>query len=565
MIAGRIAPTEENVHILHRWYDLCSKQFCENYLLPCKKWANENGIAFTGHLDKDHNPLGCMDGGCNFNLMRALRCFDIPGIDVIWRQIYPENKTDKKDDMNCYNGFFPRYASSAAVQNGTKRAMSEVFGVAGEGLTYDIMRFTVGYQAVRGINVFNPFNFPLGRKGQLLAQELPIFTENQPYYRYLGQFNSYVERLCYIAALGERVCETALYYPVSDFQSGLNAEAMEKKFDNLGRELEDRLIDFDIIDDDVIQSAEIVNGYLHIGRAEYKHIIIPEGAFIPEATQNTLNNFTKCGGRVSSELSDLRTVIKVEGEGLRAMHRKADNADVFCLFRETGENGEYIIHLSSSNGYLLDLENGKFEFLEAENGVLKLSLAIGETAVILLTDEQFESKNKKVFTTEFEISNDFLLSKEIELTCNENGFQNINHSDKAVSVSLGDWSGYIGSSYSGSCLYETTFTLPDEMVGNAGKIDLGEVRFAASVYLNDKALGVSFMPPYSVEIPEGILAENSTLKVIVTNTSANWYNHTDYFDNWKTEELSPYFEAEKEYSKDYVSGGLFGPVVIYTE
>lgn len=565
LIAKKIAPTDKNVHILHSWYDLCSKQFCESFLIPCRKWANENGIAFTGHLDKDHNPLGCMDGGGSFNLMRALRCFDIPGTDVIWRQLYPENKTDKKDDMNCYNGFFPRYASSAAAQNGTKRAISEVFGVAGEGLTYDIMRFTVGYQAVRGINIFNPFNFPLGRKGQLLAQELPVFTENQPYYSHLGQFNNYVERLCYIASLGERVCETALYYPVSDFQGGLNAEAMEKKFDTLGRELENRLIDFDIIDDDAIQSAEIYNGYMNIGRAVYKSIVIPKGAYIPEATEKALNDFTERGGRVTYEPASLNSVVKVEGEGLRAMHRKAVNADVFCLFRETGENGDFKIHLPASKGYILNLENGESEGFVAEKGVLNLSLAIGETAVILLTDEQLDAKNKTEYKSKLEIINDFLFSKGTELTCNENGFENINHAYNAMPVSPGDWSSLIGGAYSGSGIYETGFSIPDESVGKAGKINLGDVHYSASVYLNEKPLGTALMPPYSVEIPEGILAKNNTLKVIVANTSANWYYHTDYFDKWKTEELSPYFEGEKEYSGDFISGGLFGPVVIYTE
>ncbi len=565
LIAKRIAPTEENVYILHRWYDLCSKMFCENYLLPCKKWANKNGIAFTGHLDKDHNPLGCMEGGGNFNLMRALRCFDIPGVDVIWRQIYPENKTNKKDDLNCYNGFFPRYASSAAVQNGTKLAMSEIFGVAGPGLNYDIMRYTVGYQAVRGINIFNPFNFPLGRKGQLLAQELPIFTENQVFYRYLGQFNSYTERLLYIASLGERVCETGLYYPVSDFQGGLKAELLEKKFDTLGRTLEDMMVDFDIVDDDVIQTAEITDGYLHIGRAKYKNIIIPEDTYIPDATGKVLNSFIECGGIVTGNPSNLTPVIEADGKGLRAMHRKADNADVFCLFREIGENGNYKIHLPSSKGYLLDLENGELQHLESENSVLNISLAIGETAVVLLTDEQLNAEKKKYFKTKFDIQNDFMFSKETELICNEKGFENIKHSDKAVPIKLGDWSYLIGSAYSGSGVYKTTFTLPDEKIGKEGEINLGDVRFVASVYLNDQLLGTSLMPPYSLKIPEGVLNKNNTLKVIVTNTSANWYAHTDYFDKWKTDELSPYFDGEIDFGKDYVSGGLYGPVVIYTE
>ena len=340
LIMGRIDVTEENVHILHRWYDICSHAFCENFLLPCKKWANENGIAFTGHLDKDHSPLGCINGGNNFNLMRALRCMDIPGIDVIWRQLYPENKSVRKDEMNGCNGFFPRYASSAAAQNGSKYAMSESFGVAGAAVTYDLMRFTIGYQAVRGINIFNLFNFSLGRKDAYLAQELPIYTESQPYYKHLNLFNRYMERLSYISSLGERICETALYYPVCDFQGRLNAENVADSFDKLGRALEDKTVDFDIVDDDIIQSAENKDGYICIGNAKYRHIIIPENAFIPPKTQTALNEFVKNGGKISFDIADANPVIQVNNPGLRAMKRKTDNAELLCVFRENGESEE---------------------------------------------------------------------------------------------------------------------------------------------------------------------------------------------------------------------------------
>ena len=566
LIENKEEPTEDNVHILRRWYDLCSRMFCENYLLPCKKWANENGFAFTGHLDKDHSPDGCMNGGGNFNLMRALRCFDIPGIDVIWRQLYPENKVKSKDDMNAYNGFFPRYASSAAAHNGTKLVMSEIFGVAGPGLTYDMMRYTVGYQAVRGVNIFNPFNFPLGRKGQLLAQELPIFTENQPYYRYLGQFNRYIERLSYVSSLGERVCDTALYYPVSDFQGKLNAEKIANEFDSVGRKLEDMTVDFDIVDDDVIQTAKITdNSCMHIGRAKYKHIVIPQDAYIPEATQMALNVFAEQGGKVSCDISECKPVIQFDGNGLRAMHRKTENAEIFIIFNESEEKGDYSVYLPSSNGYLLDLMSGNLQRLQTNNGVLKFSLAVGETAIVLQTDEIYDSESTSEFKTRFDIADNFTFRKETELICDEYGFESVNHSDKSASIKLGDWSSLIGSAYSGSCAYETTFTLPDEMIGKIGKISLGDVRFAATVYLNERCLGTALMPPYNLNIPEDLLVKENRLKIVVTNTSANWYTHTDYFDKWSTRELSPYFDTELDYAKDSVSGGLYGQVVLYTE
>ena len=565
LIENKEKPTEENVHILRRWYDLCSHSFCENYLIPCKKWANENGFAFTGHLDKDHRPDGCMNGGGNFNLMRALRCFDIPGIDVIWRQIYPKNQTAKRDDMNTYNGFFPRYASSAASQNGTKYAMSEIFGVAGPGLTYDIMRYTVGYQAVRGINIFNLFNFPLGRKGQLLAQELPIFTESQPYYRYLGHFNRYTERLSYITSLGERVCETALYYPVSDFQGRLNSESIAKEFDTLGRKLEDMTVDFDIVDDDVMRSAEINDGIVHIGRAKYKHIVIPENAYIPEATQKALSSFINCGGIVSHNLSDLNPVIQIERNGLRAMHRKADDSDIYILFNESEEINDYRVHLPSSKGYLLDLQNGKLQHLQSERGILDITLATGETAVILLTEEKYTAESKKLFKSRFDNKNEFLFRRDTELICSENGFENIIHTDNPITAKLGNWSRLIGNNYSGSCVYETEFNLPSDKIGKEAEINLGKVHYTAEIYINGQALGNVTAPPYTVKIPANILSKNNNIKIIVTNTSANWYANTDYFDKWNIKELSPYFEAEIEFAKDFVSGGLFGPVSLYTE
>ena len=565
LIEGEKTPTEENIHILRQWYDLCSRAFCENFLLPCKKWANEKGIAFTGHLDADHSPEGSMNGGYNFNLMRALRCFDIPGVDVIWRQIYPENRVTNKDEFNAYNGFFSRYASSAAAQIGTKFALSEILGVAGASVTYDVMRYTVGFQAVRGINIFNPFNFPLGRSGQLLAQELPVFTEKQPFCRYLSHFNKYTERLSYISSLGERVYDTALYYPVSDFQGRLNAEKISNEFDTLGRRLEDMLVDFDIVDDDVLQMAEIRNGYMCIGNAKYRSIIIPNGAFIPEATQKAIDDFIKQGGRVSHELSNLTPVVKTDGIGLRAMHRKVENGELFCFFRETGENGDYKIQLPSANGYLLDLTNGELQHIETENGVLKISLEIGETAVVLLTNEILKAENKNHFKDEFNITSNFTFKKETELKCDENGFDNINHSEKSVPIKLGDWSSLVGSAYSGSGVYETCFTLPTEKTGEKGELNLGDVHFVASAYLNGYSLGVSLTPPYKFKIPAGVLKENNTLKIVVTNTSANWYVHTDYFKKWKTEELSQYFNGEVEYAKDFVSGGLYGPVTICTE
>lgn len=286
---------------------------------------------------------------------------------------------------------------------------------------------------------------------------------------------------------------------------------------------------------------------------------------MPEATQKMLERFVSFGGKVLRSLSELTPVVKIDGEGLRAMHRKTDDGEIFFLFREKGDSDEYKIYLPSSNGYLLDLINGTLQKLETYNNVLQLSIAIGETAVVLLTDEAFDAELKKKLNNKFHIKNDFQFYKDIELSCDGNGFTKTKHTDKAIPIQLGDWSYLIGEAYSGSGVYEAVFTISEEKVGKEGCIDLGDVHYTAEVFLNDEPLGVSLMPPYRFNVPKELLKKENKLKVIVTNTSANWYAHTEYFDSWKIEELSPYFEVELEFAKSVVSGGLYGPITLYTE
>jgi hypothetical protein len=247
------------------------------------------------------------------------------------------------------------------------------------------------------------------------------------------------------------------------------------------------------------------------------------------------------------------------------MHRKTENADIYILFNESEEFTDYRINLPSSKGYLLDLMSGDLQHLQAENGVLHVFLVSGESAVMLLTDEEYNAEKIKDYKSKFDIPDNFTFRKTTELVLGENGFENINYSEKAVMTNLGDWSYEVGSAYSGSCTYETGFTLPDEMTGKGGEISLGEVHFSACVYLNESCLGTVLMPPYRLKIPSGLLNKDNELKIVVTNTSANRYLNTDYFDKWSIKELSPYFEPELDYAKDSVSGGLYGPVVLYLE
>ena len=262
-------------------------------------------------MDQDHLPNGCTTGGCSYHLMRTLRCLDIPGVDVIWRQIYPgQEQVMPTGERIAQNGFFPRYASSAMEQIGGSYAMSETFAVYGNGLTYALMRHCLGYQAVRGINVFNMMLISYGRHGYMQAGEQPTFHEALPYFADLAGINRYAERLSYVVSVGERVCDTALYYPVSDFWVNNRSEALSRAFEALGRALEDRGIDFDIVDDDVLADAEGVDqGQIRIGKAVYTKLVVPSEAYLCEETRAALARFCAGGGKVL-----IKTKVIIKGD-----------------------------------------------------------------------------------------------------------------------------------------------------------------------------------------------------------------------------------------------------------
>ncbi|MBR3300885.1 MAG: hypothetical protein IKI68_05300, partial [Clostridia bacterium] len=442
-LAAKLLVTKEAKKVLADWYDLNSHLFCDNYLLACKKWSNDHNLLFTGHMDVDHTHNGCVNGGLNFHLMRALRCLDIPGVDVIWRQIFPgEKRKTASGDIIAENGFFPRYASSAAAQNGSGYALTESLGVYGNGVTFEEMRFCFGFQAIRGINIFNPALISYSRSGYALTQEQPSFAETFALYKCMDKFNAYLERLSYVCSLGERVCDTALYCPVNDFWRRENANAISDAFDEAGRILEDRRIDFDIVDDDVIEKAgSIENGCICMGKARYTTIVIPKNAYIPDRIKTRLEQFCAAGGKIlynAGELSGF--ALGGNADKVRMMHRILENGELFCFFNENANIADFCLPVSCKYAYRVSVDEGKlYSCPQTDNGV-RLKLASGETGAILITQE-FLAASEELPDCENSLTlYEFDFIKKTACILKESGCKCSDIESASQRVNLGDWS-----------------------------------------------------------------------------------------------------------------------------
>ena len=260
--------------------------FRANYMRPIHDWCRRNGVRFTGHLDIDHMTDGCMAHGYG-TVLQQLREFDVPGVDVIWRQI----DIPKDGKPACYegNGFFERFASSAAAQTGGTLAVTESFGVYGASLTGRLARFVILHQLARGVNVFNFMCLSYTPKNALALVERPEYVEEMPGFFHLRGLNDFTARASWLMQLGAPAARAALYFPARDiWVGGTRAKNAIDGFERLGQALERAQVDFDILDEEGLRMAVRDGNALTLGLARYETVLVPRGATLSDALREKL-------------------------------------------------------------------------------------------------------------------------------------------------------------------------------------------------------------------------------------------------------------------------------------
>lgn len=529
------------------YIEYCAKIFTKNYFEKIHKWCQQNNLLFCGHLDGDHQVAETHENGGA--LLEDLRQMDIPGIDVIWRQIYPGNK-----DMN----FFPRFASSAARQVGARYALSESFGVYSCGLTFDLMRYVGNYQFVRGINIINIMSFPTGRE-RFLSAGSNRFTKEIVGQEYTPVFMKYYSRMQYLASVGKVNCDIALYMP--DRDAWVENFDAEKSFYAIGKELEENHIYFDVVDDIYICRENICGGAL--GTAGYKVIILPETRYIKKQSLNKLCEFVKNGGVVLSadssivcgarrfniaELTSYRD-IECANKNIRVIKRTGKNDNVYIFYNESTSPQTFCCRFSDNFDYCYRLNplNGQvYKFLPQK----EITLLSGEECAILFTNNKIDTVpeyQKGSFFTEVTIDDCQKLER---VKLNDGKFVKTNQSG-----SMPQWE----KDYSGTACYHGSFKAKK---GEAVILDLGTVNYHCTVFVNGTQVGMCIMPPYELCIDGSVIKDHNTIEITVSNTCANELYHLKE-GTLPDKMFSVYRSRTRVFEKDSLPSGLMSKVKVY--
>lgn len=529
---------------------LRGKMFEERFWERIREWCNANGLFSVGHLDHDHLTVGSEDMGYG-SALSVLRRLDVPGIDVICWQI---GRPDGREACEG-NRFFPRFAASAAAQNGGLLALSESFAVYGAGLSFDDMRYIVNYQYARGINLLNVMAISYGREGFLSLNFRPSFApELMPAYDNLKAFNEYAARLSYALSLGRPCACAALYLPARDLWTGGSvAKNAQTSFESLGRELEDRGIDFDIIDDEAILSGRFEKGELCVGLARYAKIYIPDCIYMPQKVREIAGQVDACVQPYASAGCGF--------EKLKIKKRLLPDGEIYFLYNEGLERLDCRAELKCgkyAHAYRLSPEDGAI-YPADNSGRVELSLECGEAALYLFTDRVYSlSPTRRRDLRDWKTIENFSLSVERVFEVGAFGASARKDNRRFENVGPGSWESLLGKGFSGEAVYRAEFELGR---GGEAELSLGKVEYSAGVRVNGVDLGPVIFKPMKVYLPEGVLkAGKNLLEITVSNTLANALAVSELERYFTPAELGNYHERSLFYEAKSLGGGLYGPV-----
>ena len=314
--------TPEAREARRQYTDVCTRLMAKNYSAPLAKWSRENHLSFEGHFDQEDSFF--RGGGFN-NPIKVLDPMDVPGVDAIWRQIYPGGET----------GHYVRFAQAAAIRNKRREALCECFQVYGYYLTSPVMHYVCNCLLTKGINRLLPMPYLYSDRGMHKVACSTDFSPSTPVWRGLPALNAFwnwaadfntgaLEPAVWVLAKTE---EFGGAHPLDSTSRKL---AYEKKFHAMLDRLDDALVFFRFADDEDLKKRKLP-----------QTLVVPGELSEPELVA-LVERARKAGVTVIDgfEAKNFRTLSYLDAEacaGIRLLPCRRKGGEALMLFNSGAE------------------------------------------------------------------------------------------------------------------------------------------------------------------------------------------------------------------------------------
>ena len=568
-------------------YDVMTKRFEEAYFERLKDWGRLHGLASGGHLGGEDETFGAVKHGFG-HLLRQLRHLDVPGVDLIWRQLFPGREGQSN---------FPVAAASVAHQNGTRFAFSESFCVYGNGLTPKQMKWLTDYQHIRGVNLLVLGCYPLSTRDHHMTGERPHFGPMDPLWDHLAGYHAYVARLGYTLSVGKPLIGTALYYPARDMWAwgGAATEAVES-YEAAAQELMARQCPFDLIDDDMLSIGAVERNELVVGAMRYDTIVLGSVKWMHPQARRRLEEFAAAGGKVlcvnhgpgcdgiplegpptwfrtgsaveAAQYATSLTTLAPPCRGVRVTGRQSKRQRTVVVFNEGQEAYRGSIEVAGAAVSELDLMTGAMTRVAVEKQRVSLDLGPGETRAYLFSRARPRFARKGLVAQE-RIAIDPAEIRAVsgrQIVVGEHDFEIRSRTFESVSlVQSAVWKTWLGEDYSGEVDYQFVLNVPEAWRGSLMQLETGPIDYAATVYADGNKAGYLLWAPWRIVLPKCGPGRH-TITIRVANTLANELTSDRVRLAWDQKRgpgwPSPYHKRALEFEHESRGGGISWPVQV---
>ena len=126
----------------------------------------------------------------------------------------------------------------------------------------------------------------------------PDNTFRMPYWKHMRGFMDCVQRLAYVLSQGHHRCDVAILYPVAPMEAGMDGPLAVKTAFATATQLYGKAIDFDFMDFESLDRAQIVGKELHVSGECYRTLVLPAMKAIRHSTLQKALAFHRAGGTV---------------------------------------------------------------------------------------------------------------------------------------------------------------------------------------------------------------------------------------------------------------------------
>jgi hypothetical protein len=465
------------------------------------EWCEAHGIALTGHPEQSDE-------------MGALRYFQWPGQDMVWRYVAPETGTA----LEGRHSVAAKAASSAASVAERRRNASECFGAYGWHLTLDEAKWLLDWHLVRGANLFFSHAAFYSIRGRRAFESEPDISVHNVWWKHFGLLGDYTRRVCWAMTDGSHICDVAVLTDENSIGWKAAAELLTSQ------------VDFVYIDGDAFARGSSRDGVLSVGPHEFRVVVVDADYTLSAADEKALAAYESAGGASVREWDEGVLGVKVRGlhdpdvtwdgsSDLRVRHYQKDNAEWYLLVNE----GEETI-----GGAITFRAQGDLESWDPLTGDARPWGAVAEGSGVTTCVQLHRRESVLLRVGDGEPSVDtplVVVPGDVVLTLLD-GWEVHDDDDAPVDApSLGDWARTPGlETFSGTLRYGVEFDLSREQVDAARFLDLGEVGDIAEAFVNGARVGVVAWSPYVLPLGSQLREGANRLEVHVTNSMANEYD-----------------------------------------